>query len=234
MTVKNYLVVGGSSGIGFQIVQDLLNESHKIWMLSRSQPLTEDSENFTWLKFDVLADDPSELELPEKLDGLVYCPGSINLRPFRGLKEEDFQNDMEINFLGAVKVIKSVLKPLQQSGNGSIVLFSTVAVGQGMPFHSSIAAAKGAVEGFSRSLAAELAPKVRVNCIAPSLTDTPLAQKLLSTPQKEEASAQRHPLKRTGEPSDMAAVAKFLLGDKAGWITGQVIAVDGGLSTLRV
>ncbi|MCB0643299.1 MAG: SDR family oxidoreductase, partial [Phaeodactylibacter sp.] len=146
----------------------------------------------------------------------------------------DFQQDFEINVLGAVKVLKAARKALVKAGNASVVLYSTVAVGQGMPFHASVAASKGAVEGLARSLAAEWAPKVRVNCIAPSLTDTPLAAGLLSNAAKREASDKRHPLRRVGQPEDIAAMTTFLLSDKGNWISGQVLGVDGGMATLRV
>jgi NAD(P)-dependent dehydrogenase (short-subunit alcohol dehydrogenase family) len=173
-------------------------------------------------------------DLPTSLDGLVYLPGTINLKPFRALKSADFLHDFEVNVLGAIKVLQAALKALKAGDSSSVVLFSTVAVAQGMPFHSSIAASKGAIEGLMRSLAAELAPAIRVNAIAPSLTATPLASKLLSTPEKMEASAKRHPLQRLGKPEDVAAMAAFLLGKQSSWITGQVFAVDGGLSQLKV
>ncbi len=172
--------------------------------------------------------------MPEIIDGLVYCPGSITLKPFHRIKAEDFIHDWQVNFMGAVIIIQSLLANLKKAENPGIVLFSTVAVTTGMPFHSSIASAKGAVEGLTRSLAAEFAPRIRVNCIAPSLTQTSLADKLLNTTDKLEGAAKRHPLQRIGQTADMAELACFLLSDKAGWITGQVIHVDGGLSTLKV
>jgi NAD(P)-dependent dehydrogenase (short-subunit alcohol dehydrogenase family) len=172
--------------------------------------------------------------LPEKIDGLVYCPGSINLRPFRGLKLETFQSDMQINFFSMVKVIQSVLPLLTASNQASIVLFSTVAVKMGMPFHTSVAAAKGAIEGFAKALGAEYAPKIRVNVIAPSLTDTPLADKFLNNDDKKEKSSLRHPLKRFGQSEDLAHMAAFLLSENASWMSGQILHVDGGLSSLLV
>jgi NAD(P)-dependent dehydrogenase (short-subunit alcohol dehydrogenase family) len=173
-------------------------------------------------------------QLPEHLDGFVYAPGSINLRPFSGLKPETFAQDMEVNFLAMVRVLQSVLPKLKKSEAASIVLFSTVAVSVGMPFHTSVAAAKGAVEGFARSLAAELAPKIRVNVVAPSLTDTPLANKFLNNEQKMENAALRHPLKSVGTADQIAQTAAFLLSDKASWTTGQVLGVDGGMSRLNL
>jgi NAD(P)-dependent dehydrogenase (short-subunit alcohol dehydrogenase family) len=181
--------------------------------------------------FDALA--PAPLELPPVLDGLVYFPGSITLKPFRRLSAEDFLTDYGINCLGAVSAIQSALPALKAAPAASIVLFSTVAVAQGLPFHASIAAAKGAVEGLARSLAAELAPKIRVNVIAPSLTDTPLASPLLNTDVKREAAAKRHPLQRVGDPEHTAKLAAWLLSDDSAFLTGQTLRPDGGLSSVR-
>jgi NAD(P)-dependent dehydrogenase (short-subunit alcohol dehydrogenase family) len=163
----------------------------------------------------------------------VYCPGTINLKPFHRLKEEDFLHDFKVNHLGAVKVIQQALKALKKSENASIVLFSTVAVQTGLTFHSSVASAKGAIEGLARALAAELTPSIRVNVVAPSLTDTPLADRLLSSDDKKKANAERHPLKSLGTADDMANAAKFLLTEESRWMTGQVISVDGGMGSLR-
>lgn len=229
---KNYLIVGGSTGIGHAIVERLVQQGHRVFVLSRTKGQLEESELVTHIPADVLQDDLPTGLLPDTLHGLAYCPGSIVLKPFRSLKPAQFLEDFEINLLGAVKVIQAVLKKLQQAEQSGIVLFSTVAVGKGMPFHASIAAAKGAVEGLTRSLAAELAPGIRVNCIAPSPTDTPLAGKLLSSAEKKEAAGARFPLKRVGEPGDVAALAVYLLGADSSWMSGQVIGLDGGQSTL--
>ena len=190
--------------------------------------------NVTHIPFDALTDTLDTTQLPEVIDGLVYCPGSINLRPFRGLKIDAFESDMQINFISLVKVIQTVLPNLSASNQSSIVLFSSVAASMGMPFHTSIAAAKGAIEGFAKALAAEYAPKIRVNVIAPSLTDTPLADKFLNSDLKKEKSAERHPLKKVGTSEDMAQMACFLLSEKSSWISGQIFHVDGGMSTLLV
>lgn len=188
----------------------------------------------THIPFDVTIDKLDTSKLPEVIDGLVYCPGSINLRPFRGLKTETFENDLQINFISLVKVIQSILPNLTASNQSSIVLFSSVAVSVGMPFHTSVAASKGAIEGFAKALAAEYAPKIRVNVIAPSLTDTPLAEKFLNNDDKKEKSAQRHPLKRVGTSEDIAQMSIFLLSEKSSWISGQIFHVDGGMSSLLV
>ncbi len=231
---KNYLIIGGSTGIGLSMVQQLTARNHKVFVVSRTKGQLEDHPLITHITADILQDELPRDLLPDTLHGLAYCPGSIVLKPFRSLKPAQFEEDFQINLLGAVKSIQAVLKNLQQAEQSGILLFSTVAVGKGMPFHASIAAAKGAVEGLTRSLAAELAPKVRVNCIAPSLTDTPLAGKLLSTPEKKETAGARFPLKRVGEPTDIAAMGVFLLDDQSSWISGQVISVDGGQSTLSM
>ncbi len=227
---KNILLIGGSYGIGQGIAQSLVSQYNVIVASRTSEDIPE---GCTHLTFDALNDDPSLLDLPETIEGLVYCPGSINLKPFRALKPEAFRQDMEINLFSLVKVVQAVLPKLKKAENSSLVFFSTVAVGLGMPFHTSVAAAKGAVEGFARALAAELAPTIRVNVIAPSLTDTPLAGKLLSTDEKKEKMAQRNPLKQIGQVEDLAAMAKFLLEESGGWISGQVFHVDGGMSSLK-
>ena len=226
---KNILLIGGSSGIGLATAK-LLTESHEVYIASRS------SDSLTGLDihhlpFDVTTDDLSTLDLPAELSGLVYCPGSINLRPFKGLKPEAFEADFQINVMGFVKSLQAVLPKL--TTNSSVVLYSTVAVKVGMSFHASVAASKGALEGLSKSLAAELAPKTRVNVIAPSITNTPLADRFLNNEAKMEKSAQRHPLKRVGEASDIAAMTRFLLSEDSSWMTGQILGLDGGMSTLN-
>lgn len=230
--MKNILLIGGSYGIGLAIAKEL-QEGNKVYVASRTNEEIAEM-NVTHIPFDATTDTLDTSKLPEVIDGLVYCPGSINLRPFRGLKPEAFEQDLQINFISLVKVIQSVLPNLTASNQSSIVLFSSVAARMGMPFHTSVAAAKGAIEGFAKALAAEYAPKIRVNVIAPSLTDTPLAEKFLSNDDKKEKSAQRHPLKRVGTSDDMAQMASFLLSEKSSWISGQIFHVDGGMSTLLV
>lgn len=230
--MKNILLIGGSYGIGLAIAKELQYEN-KVFIASRTNDEIAEM-HVTHIPFDASTDSLDTSKLPEVIDGLVYCPGSINLRPFRGLKPEAFEQDLQINFISLVKVIQSVLPNLTASNQSSIVLFSSVAASMGMPFHTSVAAAKGAIEGFAKALAAEYAPKMRVNVIAPSLTDTPLAEKFLSNDEKKEKSGQRHPLKRVGTSDDMAQMASFLLSEKSSWISGQIFHVDGGMSTLLV
>ena len=228
---KNILLIGGSYGIGAAIATKL-KENNNVIIASRS---SEDiPEGITHLIFDALKDDITTLDLPKKIDGLVYCPGSINLKPFKMMGPETFNEDMELNFHSLVRVIHGLLPNLKNSEQASLIFFSTVAVKVGMPFHTSVSAAKGAIEGFAKALAAEYAPNFRVNVIAPSLTDSPLASKLLNNDTKKEKMAERHPLKKVGETDDIAAVAAFLLNEESKWITGQVFGVDGGLSTLNI
>jgi NAD(P)-dependent dehydrogenase (short-subunit alcohol dehydrogenase family) len=154
--------------------------------------------------------------------------------PFNRIASKDFIKDYNLQVVGAVKVIQAALPKLKESKNGSIVLFSTVAVQLGLNFHSLVASSKGAIEGLTKALAAELAPTIRVNCIAPSLTNTPLAASLLNSDQKIDANAQRHPLKRVGTPLDIANAVEFLLTDKSSWVTGQILSIDGGMSTIKL
>lgn len=230
--MKNILLIGGSYGIGHAIAKELQFEC-KVYIASRTFENTDDL-NVTHIPFDASTDSLDTSKLPEIIDGLVYCPGSINLRPFKGIKPETFEADMHINFFSMIKVTQTILPNLSASNQSSIVLFSSVAASMGMPFHTSVAAAKGAIEGFAKALAAEFTPKIRVNVIAPSLTDTPLADKFLNNDVKREKSAERHPLKRFGTADDLAQMATFLLNDKSSWISGQIFHVDGGMSTLLV
>ena len=231
---KNILVVGGSSGIGLSLVKLLHQQKANIFVVSRS-PSEEWPEDIQFLKADITGNlDAVEMFLPQQLHGLVYCVGSINLKPFTRLTAEDFLNDYKLNVLGAALILQKSIKPIKNATGASIVLISTVAAKTGMPYHGSIAAAKGAVEGMALSLAAELAAQqIRVNVVAPSLTDTPMAHNLLSTQEKREASAKRHPLGKIGQPEDISHLIAFLLSEESSWMTGQVIGLDGGLGKLK-
>lgn len=226
MTGKNIVIIGGNSGVGKATAQMLREAGANLFLYSKSgegTTLLDSSKDFDQLP-----------GLPEVIDGVVYCPGTINLKPFHRITVEDFRQEMEVNFYGAIRVLQACLKGLKKSSSPSVVLFSTVAVQTGMGFHSGIASAKGAIEGLTRSLAAEWAPsKIRVNAIAPSLTETPLASSLLSTSEKKEASDKRHPLGRIGTPEDIAHTATFLLMPQSSWMTGQILHLDGGMSNLK-
>lgn len=230
--MKNYLIIGASSGIGKTLAESLAKSGHSVFATYFKHPLVAEIKGLSYNFLDVIEENLVFDFLPDKLDGLVYCPGTINLKPFARIRSVEFIQDYQLQVLGAIKVIQAVLPKLKLSESASVVMFSTVAVRMGFNFHSLVSSSKGAVEGLIRSLAAEYAPGMRFNCIAPSLTDTPLSESLLNTDQKREANAQRHPLKRIGKVNDIADMAEFLLSGKSGWITGQVFNVDGGISVL--
>ena len=227
--MKTIIVVGGSKGIGNALVKMLL-ESHNVINISRTTPeITH--ENLKHFPCDVISEDLPNIE---KADGLVYCPGSINLKPINRLSIDDFKNDFEINVLGAVKVIQKYLNILKQGKNPSMVLFSTVASKLGMPYHASIATAKSGVEGLVKSLGAELAPTIRINAIAPTVTDTELSSKLLRNDRMIDNITERHPLKKFLNPDEVAEMASFLLSDKAASISGQVFEMDCGIVSFKL
>lgn len=230
----NYLVAGGTRGIGQALVGMLRQQGHRLTVMARSIGDLQVDESVSFIEHDFAADGAELSGLPETLDGVVYCPGTITLRSFRTLKHEHFRGDWDLNFLGAVRLLQACERPLRESRQGSVVLFSTVAVGQGMPMHASIAAAKGAVEGLTRSLAAEWAPAIRVNAIAPALTETSLSQRFFRKEGSREALGSKYPLQRVGTAEDIAQMAAFLLQPNSAWLTGQVIGLDGGMSALRV
>jgi 3-oxoacyl-[acyl-carrier protein] reductase len=226
----SYLVIGGGSGIGKQLVEDLANQGKDVIAVSRNINASDVPSSVKTQTYNVLSDD--QLEMPEELSGVVYCPGSIDLKPFDRFSLDKFRDALEINYIGAVKVLQQSIKPLKKA-KGSVVLFSTVAVQTGMPFHSAISGAKGAVEGLVRSLAAEYAPNIRVNAIAPSLTDTPMAEGLLNNDKKRESNTNRHPLKKIGTPHDISKAVEYLLSEDSAWVTGQILHIDGGMSSVR-
>ena len=228
--MKNILMIGGSYGIGLPLVK-ILNKDYNVHVACRTNDQLQ-TENVNFIKFDALNDEFDNSLIPDEIHGFVYLPGSINLRPFKGLSVEAFKQDLEINLISLIKVLKTVMPKLIAADNSSIVLMSTVAVQRGMPFHSSVSASKGTIEGLTKSLAAEYAPKIRVNAVAPSIVDTPLANRFLNNDLKIEKSAQKHPMKRVGNSADIAETINFLLSEKSSWMTGQIIGVDGGTSTL--
>ena len=232
--MSNYLIIGASSGIGKALTLRLADAGHRIFGTFNKNEIHPEHPLIKYLPLNVLDEKFSLDFLPETLTGVIYCPGSINLRPFERIKPVDFINDYNLQVVGAIKTIQSVASKLKNSENAAIVLFSTVAVQIGLPFHSQVSASKGAIEGLTKALAAEYAPKIRVNCIAPSITDTPMAASLLNSEQKREANAQRHPLKRIGTTEDIVNMVEFLLSSKASWITGQIMHVDGGMSTVKI
>lgn len=231
--MKTYLVIGASSGIGRALATKLSETSKVIGTYFSNEP-DEALNNVSWQRFDAMTDSTSSLELPEVLDGIVYCPGSINLKPFHRFTEDEILDDIKLQVTGGLKAVQSNLKALKSAEDASVVFVSTVAVQKGFAFHTQVAISKGAVEGMTRSLAAELAPAVRVNCVAPSLTDTQLAGRLLNSEEKKAAHGKAHPLGRVGEPEDIANTIAFLLSKEASWMSGQVIHVDGGRSTLNM
>lgn len=231
--MKTFLIVGGTSGIGLETTK-ILSKNNQVFVLARKNKNLDELTNVNFFEADVTKSIHQLPQIDTPFHGLVYCPGSINLKPFKSLKVDDFQNEFEVNLLGAVKVINKYFNNLKSAEKSSIVLFSTVAVQTGMQYHASIASAKGAVEGLTRSLAAEFAPNIRVNCIAPSITNTPLAEKLLNNESKIKASEERHPLKRIGDAGEIAGLVEVLLNDYSSFITGQIIKVDGGISSLKL
>lgn len=227
---KTYIFAGANSKIAIETAIKLKEKGDKIIGISTKGTHLIYDEFYTVEKYDLI----SFPKINEPIDGLVYFPGTINLKPFNRTTTNNFLEDYEINSLGAVAFVQTYLSNLKESNSASIVFISTVAVSTGMQFHTSISMAKGAIEGLTKALAAEFAPNIRVNCIAPSLTDTPLAEKFINTPEKIELSKKRNPLKKIGNPIDIANGIEFLLSEKASWITGQIIAIDGGMNNLKL
>lgn len=227
--MKKIIIIGGTKGIGKAITESLV-DNHEVVIISRNTPEIN-HHNLSHYSCDILTD---ELPQIESADGLIYCPGSINLQPFNRLSLDDFRADFEINVIGAIKTIQEYTKALSQSESASIILFSTVATKLGMPFHASVATAKSALEGLTKSIAADLAPKIRVNAIAPTITNTELAAKFLRNERMIESTIQRHPLKKYLEPSEVAAMANYLLSDMSKSISGQIFNLDCGIVSLKL
>jgi 3-oxoacyl-[acyl-carrier protein] reductase len=227
--MKKILIIGGSKGIGNAILLQQL-EKNEVHNISRNAPEIS-HPNLKHYELDVLKDALPDIE---NIDVLIYCPGSINLKPIGSLSIDDFRNDFEINVIGAVKTIQKYLPVLKKGINPSIVLFSTVAAKLGMPFHASIATAKAGVEGLVKSLGAELASVVRVNAIAPTITETTLAAGILRNDRMKENMMERHPMKNYLKPEEVAAMANYLISDDAKSISGQVFEMDYGIVTFKL
>ncbi|MBS7232228.1 SDR family oxidoreductase [Flavobacterium psychroterrae] len=227
--MKNILIIGGSKGIGNAVLLQQL-ETNKVYNISRTAPEIRHN-NLNHFSLDVLNDELPDIE---NIDVLIYCPGSINLKPISGLSVDDFRNDFEINVIGAVKAIQKYLPVLKRGNKPSIVLFSTVAVKLGMPFHASIATAKAGVEGLTKSLGAELAPTIRVNAIAPTITETSLSASILRNDRMKENMVERHPMKSYLKADEVAHMVDFLISEKANSISGQIFEMDYGLVTFKM
>ncbi len=230
--MRNYLIIGGSSGIGKELVKILEKQNANVFASYCTNPM-QSTENINYFKLDVNEDELALNNLPEEIHGIAYCPGAINLKPFTRIKEDEFLSDYKFQVLGAVRVIQKILPNLKKAENSSVLLFSTIAVQSGFNYHTQVAMSKGAIEGLTRSLAAELAPNVRVNAVAPSLTNTGLANRFLNTEEKIKIQSENNPLKKIGDPKDVAEAAAFLLTPNSSWITGQVIHIDGGYSVVK-
>ncbi|MFT4757017.1 MAG: NAD(P)-dependent dehydrogenase (short-subunit alcohol dehydrogenase family) [Vicingaceae bacterium] len=230
--MRNYIIIGGSSGIGKEIVNLLENEGSNV-IATYNKNHHEDRLKVKYISLDVKADQLDLDNIPEEIHGLAYCPGSINLKPFHRFTEKDFMEDFQFQVLGATKIIRQILPRLKKSENASILLFSTIAVQTGFGFHSQVAMSKGAIEGLTRSLAAELSPFIRVNALAPSLTNTNLASRFINTPEKLNLISEKNPLNKIGTALDIAQAAVYLLTPKSSWVTGQIIHIDGGDSTIK-
>jgi NAD(P)-dependent dehydrogenase (short-subunit alcohol dehydrogenase family) len=230
---RNIVIVGGSYGIGAQLSRRCLESECDVFVLSRTGGEVADLEGVRHIAHDVISDDIPEGHLPDVVDGYAYCPGSIHLAPLRRMSPQQMRDDFELNVVGAMRSFQAIFPRMKQSNSASAVFFSTVAVAKGLPMHTSISASKGAIEALVRTWAAELAPAIRVNGIAPALTDTRLASRLLATEEKRAAMAALVPLGRIGQAKDAADVAAFLLSEHSSWMTGQILAVDGGMSTVR-
>ena len=235
---NKYLIFGATGSIGSSLTEQLINSDHEVHLIARNEdelkPLSE-KIGCTYSVVDVLEEnfiDKVKVDTSDfDVKGVAYCVGSIDIKPLKRVSESDLHNCMKLNLYSAIAAIQGFQEELKKN-SGSIVLFSSVAAQKGFTNHTIIASAKAAIEGLTVTLAAELAPNIRVNCIAPSLTTSKISQSMLKSPVVTEALAKAHPLKRLGEGQDSASLAKFLLSDESSWITGQIIGVDGGRSKL--
>jgi NAD(P)-dependent dehydrogenase (short-subunit alcohol dehydrogenase family) len=227
--MKNIVIVGGSKGIGSAILLQQL-ENNRVFNLSRNAPEIS-HPNLQHYTIDILQDSLPDIE---NIDTLIYCPGSINLKPIGSLNIDDFRNDFEINVIGAVKAIQKYLPALKKGNNPSIILFSTVAAKLGMPFHASIATAKAGIEGLVKSLGAELASVVRINAIAPTITETSLAAGILRNDRMKENMVERHPMKGYLRPEEVANMANYLISEHAKSISGQIFEMDYGIVSFKI
>ena len=226
--MKNIVIIGGTKGIGKAVVSEVVDNNNVV-CLSRNQ--TDFShDNYTFHNFDALVDDYPDFE---SVDCLIYCPGSINLKPISTLSLDDFRNDFELNVIGAVRAIKKYLNLLKKSGSASILLFSTVATKLGMPYHASVSVAKSGIDGLVKTLGSELAPKVRINAIAPTITNTELASKILRNDKVIENMVERHPLKKILSSNEVAKMASFLISEDASSISGQIFNMDAGIVSFK-
>ena len=229
--MKEVLIIGASSGIGLSLTNRLLDSGHRVFATYCKNEIQISHPNLISSFFDTQISNSFEFELPEKLDGFVYCPGTINLKPFRSLKQDDFKLDFDVNVLGFIKSLQLILNPLKKSNLSSVIGFSSVCAQSGFNYHASTATSKAALEGLFTSLAKEYAPKILFNIIAPSIIKSPLSEHLLNTEDKIERIATTHPIPRIGQPNDIASLAYHILIESS-WMTGQIIKVDGGKSKL--
>jgi NAD(P)-dependent dehydrogenase (short-subunit alcohol dehydrogenase family) len=237
--MSKYLIFGATGSIGTSLSEQLNKSNKEIHLVGRDEDQLKNLSaklNCKYSVLDILSENLFEFAKEEfgnmDISGIAYCIGSIDLKPLKNTKKEDFKKCLDLNFFPVIEIIKSLQESLKKN-NGSIVLFSTVAVQKGFTNHAIIASAKGAIEGLTVSLAAEFAPHIRVNCIAPTLTNSKMSQNILKSKLMAEGIAKSHPMKRVGKPEDVASMAKFLLTDESPFITGQIIGVDGGKSSLN-
>lgn len=233
--MKTALIIGGSSGIGNELVQILQSKGNQVFYsyFTNENNQLKDLENVHPFPLDVTSDELNLPELPDVIDYFAYLPGSVNLKPFKSIKEQHLLEDYKLQIIGFHKVFNAIQKQLKNSEQASVVTVSSVAASTGFPYHGVVSATKGAIEGLTKALSAEYAPKIRFNTVAPSLTNTPLTKRLLNSDAKIEANAERHPLKAVGEAKDIANALSFLLSEESKWMTGQVLHVDGGISSIK-